>query len=195
MNMQRKGKLFIVSAPSGAGKTTLVQALLERFGHVYAMERVITYTSKKPRVTERHGIDYHFIDANEFECKLQEGFFMEWSNCYDTYYGSPKSVLDGIASGKSYILILDRVGALNVVRTCNADPVLIWLYTKSIDDLRTRLEGRKTETKEQIERRMEIAKQEISAEFQSPEYHYHVLNHDFERALKKLERIVRRELL
>lgn len=189
-----KGKLFVLSAPSGAGKTTLVQALLERFGYYYALERVITYTSKQPRSTERHGIDYHFISPEEFQSKIREGFFLEWSQSYGTYYGSPRHVLDKLVQGKSLILILDRQGAQNIVGGGYQDAILIWLYTKSIEDLRARLESRNTETREQIDRRLVLARQEISAEFQTPQYQYHIMNHDFERALKKLERIIRNEL-
>lgn len=189
-----KGKLFILSAPSGAGKTTLVTALLERFGRYYTLERVITYTSKAPRQTERPGIDYHFISPEEFERKINEGFFMEWSKCYGTYYGSPRSVLDEVARGKSFIAILDRLGAQNIVRNSYDQAILIWLYTHSMNDLRVRLEGRNTETQEQIERRLVLAQQEIYEECVSPQYHYHILNHDFERALKKFERVLRREL-
>lgn len=187
------GKLFIISAPSGAGKTTLVNELIERYGRHYDLTRVITYTSKKPRTTERQGLDYHFVSPGEFELKIAQGFFMEWSGAYEAYYGSPRDILDRLAGGKSFMLIIDRVGAEQILKVHPA-AVPIWVYTRTIDDLHERLVSRNTEALDHIERRLAQAKSEIFAEISRPRYRYHVLNHDFEIAVNRIYTIIKREL-
>lgn len=187
------GKLFIISAPSGAGKTTLVSALLERFGVCYCLERVITYTSKSPRPGEEHGLHYYFVSQQEFESKIEQDFFMEWSRAYDAYYGCPRNILDHIKTGKSFIAIVDRVGAQQIAQL-SKDVVLIWLYTKTTEELRGRLQTRNADLSEVIERRMRRACEEIEIELREPLYRYHVLNDDFEEALKRIVTIVKREL-
>ncbi len=187
------GKLFLISAPSGAGKTTIVREVIERYGAHYDLERVVTYTSKKPRVDELPGIDYHFLTSEDFEVKINQGFFMEWSGAYGSYYGSPRDVLAKMASGKSYLLIIDRVGAEQILAKY-PEVVGIWLYTKSIQDLQQRLENRNTESAEHIKRRLIRAHEEIIAEIARPIYKYHVLNHDLEIAVNRVFTILKREL-
>jgi len=187
------GKLFIISAPSGAGKTTLVRALVDRFGSYYALERVVTYTSKTPRSGEEHGLDYHFLSANEFEEKIGQNFFMEWSKAYDAYYGSPRHIIDHLQMGRSYVVVIDRVGAQQIALQCS-NAVLIWLYTNNIEALRDRLIARNADLAEVIERRLARAQEEIEQELLKPLYHFHVLNDDFEKALKRLVTIIKREL-
>lgn len=187
------GKLFLISAPSGAGKTTLVREVIERYGTHYDLERVITYTSKKPRVNELPGIDYHFLSPQDFEAKINQGFFMEWSGAYESYYGSPRDILVKLALGKSFLLIIDRVGAEQILIKY-PEAVGIWLYTKSIQDLQQRLKERNTESIEHIQRRMVRAHEEIIAEFNMPIYKYHVLNHDLEIAVNRVFTILKREL-
>jgi len=187
------GKLFLISAPSGAGKTTLVREIIERYGSHYDLERVITYTSKRPRVNELPGVDYHFVSPEDFEVKIRQGFFMEWSGAYESYYGSPQNIMAKLASGKSFLLIIDRVGAEQILIK-HPEAVGIWLYTKSIHDLRQRLKQRNTESLEHIQRRLLRAQEEIIAEIATPIYKYHVLNHDLEIAVNRVFTILKREL-
>lgn len=187
------GKLFIISAPSGAGKSILVTTVIERIRWYYPIARVITYTSKSARPNERDGQDYYFISEGEFKHKIEHGFFMEWSTAYNYYYGSPRAVINEVEHGHSYILIIDRIGAEKVIHQYKK-AVLIWLYTKGIEVLKSRLLRRNTEDKEQIKYRLDRARQEIAQELRFPLYRYHVLNDDFERAVRKLERIIWREL-
>lgn len=187
------GKLFIISAPSGAGKTTLVEAVLGRLGWCYPLKKVITYTCKEPRPNEKQGEDYHFICKKEFKAKMEQGFFIEWSEAYGCYYGSPRSIIDGVEHGFSYMLVIDRVGA-EKIREKYKEAILIWIYTKNLEVLRERLEHRNTESSEQIECRLVCARREIAQELEVPIYNYHILNDDFERSLRKLEKILRREL-
>jgi len=187
------GRLFIISAPSGAGKTTLVERLIDCIRCHYPIKRIITYTSKTARSNEQNGQDYHFLSADEFRHKIENGFFMEWSDAYGCYYGSPRSILDEVEQGGFYILVIDRIGAERVAQLCD-NAVLIWLYTKGLEVLRERLEQRNTEKQGEIEHRLDCARREIEQELRCPIYHYHVLNDDFNRALRKLEKIICHEL-
>ena len=166
---------------------------MDRYGLHYALERVITYSSKVPRPNEQHGRDYHFISREEFELKITQGFFLEWSGAYEENYGSPCHILGQILEEKSFLLIIDRLGAQQILKKYPA-AVPIWIYTRSIDDLRSRLISRNTELIEQIERRMNRAKEEILAEINDPLYRYHVLNDDFDQALERIFTIIKREL-
>ncbi len=187
------GKLFIISAPSGAGKTSLVDKLLDSIRYRYRIKKVITYTSKPPRFNEKEGRDYYFLTEEAFRKKIDEGFFMEWSDAYRSLYGSPRSIIDEVERGRSYVLIIDRVGAQKIAEL-SPNVVLIWIYTKGLDVLRERLNLRGRESAQEIEYRLERARQEIEEELNDPLYDYHILNDDFERALHKLERLVKREL-
>jgi guanylate kinase len=182
------GKLFIVSASSGAGKTTLVNMLLQKIQPLYDVSRVLTYTTRAPRQGETNGVDYHFITEQTFENLIAQGFFLEWSKDYGAYYGSPLSLLDELPKGKSYIAILDRAGAQQVFSRF-AESVLIWVYT-DIQNLRIRLESRKTENIEQINYRIQLAKKEIEEENLKKFYTYHLHNDDFNRAIDEFEQLV-----
>lgn len=182
------GKLFIISASSGAGKTSLVNAVLQRIQSIYDVNRVLTYTTRAPRQGEINGVDYHFITAQEFEVRIAQGFFLEWSNVYGAYYGSPCSIIQELRCGKSYIAILDRAGAEQVLKV-HPDSVLIWIYTDLVS-LRDRLVQRKTETSEQIEYRIQLAKKEIEEENFKKFFTFHLHNDDFNRAIQELEALI-----
>jgi guanylate kinase len=188
-----RGKLFIISAPSGAGKTTLVQALLKKMGQEYCLARVITYTTKKPREGEVNGCDYHFIGEQEFHAKKEEGFFLEWSCAYIDFYGSPRSILAEMECGKSFILIIDRHGAKMLAAQVK-DAVLIWVDVSDLRTLKARLVSRGTETESQLEKRLCQAMKEIKQERQEAFYRYHVKNDNFDDSIANLEEIVRCEL-
>jgi guanylate kinase len=187
------GKLFIVSAPSGTGKTTLVNALLERLQNRCRLERVVTYTTKSPSVQEKNGQDYHFVSQADFEAKVQEGFFMEWSGAYGSYYGSPSSILAQLEKGVSFILVIDRVGAQKLI-AAGHNPVLIWIKPTSLEVLRERLELRGRDAAAVIERRLALAQEELAEEKSNSLYKHHVINEDFNEALKNLEHIFLAEL-
>ncbi len=191
--MKKHGKLFVISAPSGAGKTTLVKVLCDRIGQQCNIEHVVTYTSKQPRVGEQGSKDYHFCSKEAFEQKINEGFFIEWSTAYGHYYGSPRHILDELPHGRSFILVIDRAGARAVAEQCK-NSVLIWVYTKNFEILEDRLRSRNTENNSEIIKRLTIAKQEIMDERTNSFYLYHVLNDKFEIALQELESIIAKEL-
>ncbi len=187
------GKLFIISAPSGAGKTTLVNELLQRVVPRYAIERVVTYTSKQARVGERDGYDFHFVSPQNFEQRIRDGFFLEYSTAYEAYYGTPRSILHDMQQGKSYLLVIDRIGAQQILEQVK-EVVLIWLYAKNRDVFKKRLEKRAREDADQIKRRLDRALVEMAQEQENRLYHYHILNDDFETAAACLEGIVVDEL-
>ena len=167
MNMQKlptsKGILFIVSAPSGAGKTTIVNAVMEKTTITYCLKRLVTYTTKKPRPTDRNGIDYHFITKQQFKSLIEEEFFLEWSCAYDSYYGTPRSLMNELHSGISYVAIVDQSGA-QALSALIENSVKIWIYTKDLGILRERLEKRNTELPAIIAKRLAIAQTEIDQE-------------------------------
>lgn len=183
------GTLFIVSGPSGVGKTTLVTEFLKEHGNDYKVSRVVTYTTKIPRVTEVHGFDYHFISQSEFERKVRDDFFLEWSGEYGACYGTPAYIVDDLKRGNSFVLVIDRVGAAQIIAKY-PDVVLIWITISSMDLLLQRLSSRKTDSLEQIQTRMLLAKKEIEQELHIPMYHYHIANNDLKVALEGLSGVI-----
>ena len=188
------GKLFIVSAPSGAGKTTLVNEVLGRLGQKYPIDRVVTYTSRAIRSGEKPGKDYHFLSPEAFKHKINEGFFLEWSGQYDHYYGTPRYTLSELEQGLSRVLVIDRAGAKSVLAialdpspTLREGVVPIWIYTSDFAELERRLVARGDNTNEQIKRRLEIAQKEVEKEQEKPLYKHRILNDDFTKAAQELE--------
>ena len=186
-------KLFVISAPSGAGKTTLVNALIEQYGALYGLEKAVTHTSRKPRSGEKEGYDYHFIEPQDFERKIAEGFFLEWITAYGAYYGMSQSILKRLEAGYSQCIILDRQGGKRIKALIPGN-VLIWLETLTLEVARGRMAKRGTENKEEIEYRLSTAFLEIEEERLDPVYAYRVLSDSLESTLKTVVNIVSDEL-
>lgn len=186
-------KIFVVSAPSGAGKTTLVAAVLERKHPDYLIEKVVTYTTKAPKSGEVHGRDYYFITVDEFRSKIEQGFFLEWSTDYGHYYGSPKAMLEKRECGVSSIVILDRKGAKSLLARV-PDAILIWITPPDLQILEERLLKRAREDQDQIKKRLFIAQQELAEETASKTFHYCVQNDVFENAVSGLEACIYKEI-
>lgn len=193
MNMKRSstnnGTLFIISAPSGAGKTTLVNAVLEKIAGTYSLNRLVTYTTKLPRAGEKNGIDYHFLTEQEFKRFIERNLFLEWSCSYGSYYGTPRSLIDDLSSGQSYFAIVDRSGA-QVLSSFIERSVRIWIHTKNMAILETRLKTRGTESPDVIAKRLAIAQTEIDQENKNRFYDHHILNDIFEIAINELKAII-----
>ena len=178
------GKIFLFSAPSGAGKTTIVNVILQELQKSYVIQKVITYTTRSIRKGEVDGIDYFFITKEEFEAKIQEGFFLEWSNWYENYYGSPRSSVDDLQKGISCIMIVDRFGA-RAIKSIYPQVVLIWLEPVDLEVLKERLLLRGTDTQEEIQKRLIKASLEMDEEKEEKLYTYHIINDDFYETIEK----------
>lgn len=181
-----KGKLIIFSAPSGAGKTTIVRQLLERGLN---LEFSVSATSRSPRPNELHGRDYYFLTIEEFKNKVEAGDFLEWEEVYSGIcYGTLKSEVDRICdAGKHVIFDVDVVGGLNIKRQFEEQALAIFVQPPSVEELRTRLKNRSTETEEKIAMRIAKAEHELSF---ADKFDVIVVNENIEKAVIEAEKLV-----
>ena len=186
---ERRGRLFIVSGPSGVGKTTVVTKFLHDYGKKCQIERVVTYTTKKPRDTELDGRDYYFISQEEFVEKIEEGFFLEWSGEYGAYYGTQASILKKLDMGVSQILVIDRTGAQQIIKQYS-QACLIWLSVSSLLELKRRLVERKTESNDQINQRLLRSKKEVEEEKTNSIYKFNIVNDCLKSAVLRLFSVI-----
>lgn len=174
------GQLYIVSAPSGAGKTSLVRALVERDAGI---EVSVSHTTRAPRPGERDGEHYHFVDAAAFERLVADSAFLEHAQVFDRRYGTARATVEArLAAGRDVILEIDWQGARQV-RAAYAGVQSVFIVPPSVAELRRRLTGRGQDASEVIERRMRAARAELS---HWDEFDYLVVNDDFGRALDDL---------
>jgi guanylate kinase len=154
-----RGHRFIVSAPSGTGKTTLCRALRRQFPD---MRYSVSYTTRSPREGERDGIDYHFITKEEFEARLARGLWAEWAQVHGNYYGTDAEFLEKtVSAGEDVLLDIDVQGARQILNQF-PDSVTVFIMPPSMAELKRRLTQRGTETPEAIERRLTNAASEIT---------------------------------
>ncbi|MBB63827.1 MAG: guanylate kinase [Waddliaceae bacterium] len=178
-----KGLLFVVSAPAGTGKTTLVRMLAEEFPCV---QQSVSYTTRLPRPSEVDGIDYNFVDEAEFKKRIESGDFIEHVHLFDHYYGTSLSHIQMLQEqGKHVILVIDTEGALQLKEQVRA--TLIFISPPSVDHLRERMLKRSTEAEEVIQQRVARAEQELAAQ---KNYDYTVENDDLEIAYQVLRSVV-----
>jgi len=183
------GVLFVVSAPSGAGKTSLLRALLPTDGR---LRLSVSHTTRPPRPGEQDGVHYHFVERARFEAMVAEGAFLEHAQVFDNLYGTAeRSVRDQVAAGHDVVLEIDWQGARQV-RARFPEAVTVFIAPPSVAALRERLSGRGQDGPEVIERRMRDARSELS---HYGEYDYLVVNDLFEQALADLRAIVAAERL
>jgi guanylate kinase len=186
----RRGIIFILSAPSGAGKTTLSRgALSTNLG----LQASISLTTRVPRTGECDGVDYSFVTDEEFRRKLAAGELAEWAQVFDASYGTPREPLQrAITSGTDILLDIDIQGARQIRQKYPHDAVTIFVLPPSFTELEGRLRRRGTEDEAQIGRRLMRARDEASA---FPEYDYLIINSELNESLMQLEAVVRAERL
>lgn len=180
------GTLYILSAPSGAGKSSLLRALLDAMEGSVAVS--VSHTTRKPRAGEINGSDYHFVDVATFQAMVGEGVFLEHARVFDNYYGTSRPAVEQqLAAGQDVVLEIDWQGA-RLVRELMPESTGIFILPPSREALRERLQGRGQDDAAVIERRMRDAISEMS---HYDEYDYLVINDVFERAHEDLVAILR----
>jgi guanylate kinase len=179
-----RGLLFIVSAPSGTGKTTLVEKLVQRIPNL-CMSR--SYTSRAPRAGEQDGVDYNFISRERFETMIGGGQFLEWADVFGSYYGTCRDDAERcLAGGKDLVLVIDVQGARQV-RGSGVESIGIFVLPPSAEVLEQRLRGRSKDSEAAIQKRLEAACREVG-EFAS--YEYVIVNDELDAAVERLRAIV-----
>ena len=187
--MEYPGNLFVVAAPSGAGKSSLVKALMELDSQVRAS---VLHTTRPPRGQEKHGREYYFASDAEFDAMVASDAFVEWAHVHGRRYGtSKKAIEERIAQGNDVILEIDYQGALQVKQTF-ANAVLIFILPPSWEELRSRLERRGEDSAEVIELRLKNAAEEMA---QVHKFDFVIINELFERALFDMKAIVHAQRL
>ncbi len=182
--MSDSATLYVFSAPSGAGKTSLVKALL---AEMEGIEVSVSHTTRSIRPGEQDGVDYHFISKDEFECMVEAGAFLEHAQVFDNFYGTARSSIETrLAAGADVILEIDWQGARQV-RTWKAEAVSVFILPPSRTALEDRLRGRAQDSEDIIARRMRDAVSEMS---HYTEFDYLVINDQFRQALQDLQAIV-----
>lgn len=181
--MKRKGIIFVISSPSGGGKTTICRELLKQLPELgYS----ISVTSRHPRSLEKEGKDYFFISKAEFDEKIKKGDFVEWAEVHGHHYGTPRSPLEEtLHSGRDIILDIDVQGALQIKKEYKKS-CLIFLLPPSLGTLASRLKERKTDNEKEIEKRLAKAQEEMAS---LKEYDYVVVNQELSRAVEEVKAI------
>jgi len=184
MSSRSRGLLFIVSAPSGAGKTTLVERLVEQTTHL-KMSR--SYTSRRAREGETDGVDYNFVSRERFEAMIAAGEFLEWAEVFGNLYGTSAADTERmLAEGNDVVLVIDVQGARKV-RSRGIETTAIFVMPPSMDVLEQRLRGRSKDTEEAIQRRLQVARGEVAA---FVDYEFVVVNDELTAAVDRLRSIV-----
>ena len=177
---KKSGQLIVISAPSGAGKDTVVKELIKRNGDNLWVS--VSATSREPREGEKEGVDYYYLSKEEFEKKIDEGFFLEYTNYAGNYYGTPKKYIkEKLDQGIDVILIIEIEGASNIKKLV-PESIFIFIMPPSLKELVRRLKNRGTETNEKIMKRFHKAYIEIND-----------VNDKLEEAVDKVEAILRAE--
>jgi len=184
-----KGKLIVISAPSGCGKTTMAKAILSKHP---AMLFSVSATTRPVRSGEINGKDYFFLSRREFEDRIKGGDLVEWEEIYGNYYGTLKSeILRALNNGYSMIFDVDVKGALSIRRNFPVDSVLIFIKPPSIEVLTNRLMDRKTENPETLKRRLDRVPMELE---QGVHFDFQVINDDLDKAIIEVDEIVQKDL-
>lgn len=182
-NESKKGKLLVVSGPSGVGKGTIVKTLVSRRRDVVES---VSCTTRAPRAGEVHGREYYFLTKEDFLRRVQENDFLEYDEHFGNFYGTPKSFVRETLKEKSVILEIDVVGGLNAKKAF-PDCVLVMIAPPSVEELKRRLRSRNSETEAEIENRLSRLEYELS---QKDKYDFVIVNDEIETAIEELEKII-----
>ncbi|MFZ5471139.1 MAG: guanylate kinase [Myxococcota bacterium] len=177
--------LLVLSAPSGAGKTTLAHRLLQEMTNAHFS---VSYTTRQPRGAERDGVDYCFVDTATFQQKIDRGEFVEWAQVHDHFYGSPQSVVDEAVRSRGIAVFDIDVQGGSAIKKKYPETILVFVLPPSMQELERRLRDRKTDSDETIRRRLLVARSEMERGVSS--YDYLIINDDFERAYTELKSVV-----
>ncbi|MFH1594700.1 MAG: guanylate kinase [Candidatus Omnitrophota bacterium] len=185
--MKTRGRIFVVSAPSGSGKTTICKGVLKRLKGIAPS---VSVTTRDPRHGEKSGKDYHYTSERSFKADIKKGNFLEWEKNFNYFYGTPKKyALNKIEKGIDLLLSIDVKGAMTV-RKMFTDSVLIFIKTPSLRELSRRLRARKTDKEGEIANRIKAAKKELKF---APQYDYLVINNKLEDAVDEVISIIKKE--
>lgn len=183
----RKGRIFVISAPSGSGKTTIEKNVLKKTKNLAPS---VSLTTRNPRPGEKNKKDYLYLSAEAFKKEIKKGGLLEWEKNFGYFYGTPRRfVEEKTQQGKDVLLSIDVKGARKVKRKFPGS-ILIFIKPPSIKELSRRLVARNTDKKAQIKRRLEIARRELAF---APEYDYVVVNKDLKKAVRKVVSIIEKE--
>jgi guanylate kinase len=188
MTKDKTGKLIVFSAPSGSGKTTIVQYLLKQ--QDLNLEFSVSATSREPRVNEVHGKDYYFISLKDFKQHIKNKDFLEWEEVYrDNFYGTLNSEVQRIWNmGKNVIFDIDVVGGLRIKKKYPEITQAVFVKPPSVDELKIRLKKRKTESDERINMRVAKASIEMAT---APQFDHILINNDLDIALSEAHKLVK----
>ena len=188
IKQKKTGQVIVISAPSGAGKDTVVKELMKNNPDSRWVS--ISATSRAPREGEQEGVDYYYLSKEEFEKKIEEGYFLEYTNYAGNYYGTPKEYIEKkVNKGIDVILIIEIEGAANIKKLI-PEAIFIFIMPPSLKELVRRLKKRGTENNEKILKRFHAAYQEIN---EVSKYNYVVVNDKLEDAVNKVESILNAE--
>lgn len=182
-----EGKLFVFSAPSGSGKTTIVRHLLAK--EAFNLAFSISATSRAPRGFEKHGEDYYFISLKDFKNYIKAGDFLEWEEVYrDNFYGTLKTEVERLWAQKKHVIFdIDVAGGLRIKKKFPEKTLSVFVKPPSIDELKIRLKKRKTESEDKINMRIAKASVELAT---APQFDKIIKNYDLEIALKEAEALI-----
>jgi len=183
--VKKKGALFIISAPSGTGKTTICSRVRKKIPEIVFS---VSHTTRQPRSGERQGIDYFFISPDEFKQKIEDGLWAEWARVHDHYYGTSAEFLDNALLQKQIVLLDIDVQGARQIEAHYPDCATVFIMPPSMAALRQRLEARQTDDAATIKKRMVNAEQEVA---QKDRYRHIIINDDLSVAVNELVALIR----